>query len=284
MKELAVVSGKGGTGKTTILAGFASLARNAVIADCDVDAANLHLILAPEVREEFEFRGVELAEIDPGLCTECGRCAESCRFGAIDGDFSVMRAHCEGCAVCELVCPAGAVSMRERIAGRAFLSDTRLGPMAHARLDPGEEASGMLVSLVRDIARRVSEGRDILIDGPPGIGCPVISTITGVDLAVVVAEPTLSSLHDLRRILDLTDHFRIGAMVVINRFDLNLEMRNEIVSVCGERGVPIAGELPYDNLATAAMLEERTIIEHGKGEMPARLRRIWSKVEERLHG
>ncbi len=239
MKQLTVISGKGGTGKTTLTAAFASLAENAVIADCDVDAADMHLILKPKILEKEDYCGLEIARIDPELCIECGKCREFCRYGAVNENFEVDPYGCEGCAVCTIVCPKGAVSMEKRVSGQAFSSETRFGPMAHARLGIGEEASGKLVSVVRSNAKKLAEQyhKDlIVIDGPPGTGCSAIAAITGTDLVLVVSEPTVSGIHDLKRVLELTVHFMIPTVVCINKYDINEENTQLIENFCAEAG------------------------------------------------
>jgi MinD superfamily P-loop ATPase len=287
MKQLTVISGKGGTGKTTVTAAFASLAKNAVLADCDVDAADLHLILSPTVRETMEFKGLKIAKKDPAKCTSCGKCLEHCRFDAIDDNFDIKSTGCEGCGVCEYVCPTDAITLVDRISGHAFLSETRFGPMAHAALKTAEEASGMLVSLVRENAKRLARenGRElIIIDGPPGIGCPVISAIAGVDLVLIVSEPTVSGIHDAERVIGVTKHFRIPAMLLVNKFDLNLEMTEKLERFCLDNGVELAGRLPYDNVTTEAMIAEKTVIEQSDGQFARELRTIWNRLLDSLQG
>ena len=223
MKQLTIISGKGGTGKTTLTAAFASLAKDAVFADCDVDAADLHLILNPEIKETIEFSGLKIAEKDNEKCTDCGECLKHCRFNAIDEDYNIINQRCEGCGVCEFVCPSEAIQLVDRRSGVAYRSMTRFGPMAHAVLNIAEEASGKLVSLVRNHARLMAHENHkelIIIDGPPGIGCPVISAITGVDVVLIVTEPTLSGIHDMYRILGVTKHFNIPAILCINKEDI----------------------------------------------------------------
>ena len=223
MKQIVILSGKGGTGKTTVAASFAALSKNAVFADCDVDASNLHLLLNPEIIETIDFKGLELATIDSEKCIRCELCVENCRFDAIK-DFSIDPVHCEGCGVCEFVCPNDAIIMVERVCGHAYISNTRFGPMSHARLDPGMENSGKLVSLVRRNAKRLAEngGQDlILVDGPPGIGCPAIASLAEIDYGLLVIEPTLSGIHDLKRALLLLEHFSVEPLVCINKYDLN---------------------------------------------------------------
>jgi len=292
MKQLTVISGKGGTGKTTLTAAFVSLAENVVIADCDVDAADMHLILKPRVMEKEDYCGLEVARIDPELCIECGKCREFCRYGAVTENLEVDPYSCEGCAVCTIVCFEGTVSMEKRVSGQAFSSETRFGPMAHAQLGIGEEASGKLVSVVRSNAKKLTEQyhKDlIIIDGPPGIGCSAIAAITGTDLVLVVVEPTVSGIHDLKRVLELSVHFMIPAVVCINKYDINEETTLLIEKFCTEIGIPVLGKLPYNDIATKAMLQEKTVIEYAKNsdhanesEFANKVRKIWAKIEERL--
>ncbi|MFC1957801.1 ATP-binding protein, partial [Chloroflexota bacterium] len=223
MKEVVVLSGKGGTGKTSIVGSFAALAKNKVLVDCDVDAADLHLLLSPSIKEGNEFWSGEVAVIDEENCTQCGLCQELCRFKAI-ADFKVDPISCEGCGLCSHVCPAEAVIMKENLSGHWFVSDTRYGPLIHARLGIAQENSGKLVAQVRQQARQLAEkdGFDCIIsDGPPGIGCPVISSLSGVDLALLVTEPTLSGMHDLERVLGVCHHFGIQPLICINKYDIN---------------------------------------------------------------
>nr|QNO52065.1 ion-translocating oxidoreductase complex subunit B [Methanosarcinales archaeon ANME-1 ERB6] len=239
LKQITVISGKGGTGKTTLVASFAALAENKVIADCDVDAPDLHLLLHPEIIEREDFKGVKVAVMDKTLCTECGICEETCRFNAIalteESGYAVNPARCEGCGACVYVCPQEALTLKERVSGYAFISKTNYDPMAHAQLNIAEETSGKLVTEVRDRAQQVAEKEQrelILIDGAPGIGCPVIASLTGVDLALVVTEPTMSGLHDLERILDVTRHFGTGSVVCINKYDINEENSRRFTDFC----------------------------------------------------
>ncbi len=285
MKQFTIISGKGGTGKTTITAAFASLVRNAVFADCDVDAADLHLILAPEIEETIEFSGMKVALKDNEKCTDCGECFEHCRFSAIDEDYNIINERCEGCGVCELVCPVDAIEFVDRRSGSAYKSMTRFGPMAHAVLNTAEEASGKLVSLVRNHARLMAHENDkdlIIIDGPPGIGCPVISAITGVDLVLIVTEPTLSGISDMKRILGVADHFNIPTTVCINKEDINSENTKEIEDYCKKNKIPIVGKLPYDNIATSAMIDGKTIIEHSNGILSNKIGEMWININKIL--
>ena len=284
-RQLTVISGKGGTGKTTLVAAFASLAQNAVLADCDVDAADLHLILKPEILERQDFTGLRQAEMDRQKCTGCGKCREHCRFGAVSEDFQVILDRCEGCGVCRLVCPAGAVRLEERKAGVAFLSSTRFGPMSHAELEPGGEASGKLVSLVVANARRIAEkeGRNlVIIDGPPGTGCPVIASIGGSDLALVITEPSLSGIHDMERVLAVCEHFRVPAAVCINKHDINDTNTRAVEIWCKSKGLEVVGKIPYNDVTTRAMIAGKTVIELDEGGIQRDVRALWSKVLCRL--
>lgn len=284
MKQIAVVSGKGGTGKTSIVASLAALARDrAVYADCDVDAPDLHLILQPKVIERREFFGIKRAFIDSAKCNQCGSCQDACRFAAI-ADFQVNPALCEGCGVCSLVCPVEAVEMRESLAGYAYISDTRFGPLVHAELFPGEEASGKLVAMVREMARDLAAMHKldlILIDGSPGIGCPVIASLAGVDLALVVTEPTITGEHDLERILDVAAHFGISTAVCINKYDLNPEASRHIEALCEERAVLVAGRLPFHSSVVEAMVLGRAVVEIG-GPVALAISEMWNILEKHL--
>ena len=279
MKELCIISGKGGTGKTTITASFVALAENKVIVDCDVDAPDLHLILKPEVKEKEEFRGSKIAVIDMNKCTECGTCEEVCEFDAIK-DTHVNNILCEGCNVCVISCPENAITLEEQLSGYAFISETRYGPMSHARLNVAEEASGKLITLVRNNAKRMAKekGLDlILIDGPPGIGCPVISSLSGVDLALIVTEPTQSGLHDMLRILKLTEGFGTTSMVCINKYDINTKNTDEIVAFCNDNDIAVVGKVPYDPIVTEAMVEGEAVVEFG-GKVAEEIIRMWGSI------
>ncbi|MCD6206602.1 MAG: 4Fe-4S binding protein [Methanosarcinales archaeon] len=381
MKQITIISGKGGTGKTTLVASFAALAKNTVIADCDVDAPDLHLLLHPEIVKREEFKGLKVAAIDKSKCIECGICEAACRFHAIsdnasgvdardgdfftgvnasgvdardgdfftgvnasgvdardgdfftgvnasgvdardgdfftgvnasgvdardgdfftgvnasgvdarDGDFftgvtksgyAVNPARCEGCGVCVFVCDQDAIILTERVSGYAFISKTKYGTMAHAQLNIAEEASGKLVTVVRNNSQRVAEeeGSDlILIDGSPGIGCPVIASLTGVDLALVVTEPTMSGLHDLARILDVTQHFGIASVVCINKYDINEANSRRITGFCQERGVMIVRNIPYDPVVTEAMVAAMPVVEFSDGAVSDAIREIWASIQ-----
>jgi len=281
MKQVTVISGKGGTGKTSLTAAFASLANNAVLADCDVDAADLHIILKPQVLESTVFHGLKTAHINKNNCIDCRKCYELCKFDAIDGDINLIPESCEGCGVCAYVCPVDAITMIDRESGIAYISETRFGPMAHAMLRTAEEASGKLVTVVRNNAKMIAQEKNndlIIIDGPPGIGCPVISSLTGVDLVLIVTEPTLSAIHDLERILGVAHYFHLPAVVCINKYDINIENTKKIENYCSKNSIEIAGKIPYDNVVTDAMVNEKTIIEYAKGEIVERTIKLWEKI------
>ncbi len=294
MKELVIISGKGGTGKTSIAASFAVLADNAVMADCDVDAADLHLLLTPEIQRREIFRSGHEACIRAEDCDGCGLCAGLCRFAAIrtsqqpDGAivFSVDPVACEGCGVCLRYCPRYAIDLEECECGEWFISRTRCGPMVHADLFAATENSGKLVSLVREQARIVAteQGRDmVLVDGSPGIGCPVIASLTGANLVLLVTEPTVSGLHDLERITQVTEHFRVPACVCVNKWDLNAQMTERIESWASERGLKTLGRIRYDRDVTRAQLEGRTLVEFTADGAAAEVSKLWRTVEKLLN-
>lgn len=284
MKQLTVISGKGGTGKTTITAAIATLSDSHVLADCDVDAADLHLILEPTIEKDEEFQGGKTALIDAGKCNQCGECIKMCRFEAIH-NYRVDSISCEGCGVCVQVCPQDAIVMQRHASGRWFISRTRAGYMVHARLGIAEENSGKLVTLVRQQARLIAEREKknyLIIDGPPGIGCPVIAAITGVDLLLAVTEPTLSGIHDLERVVGVADHFDIPVMVCVNKHDINLLNTATIEAFCGKKGLEVAGRIPYEKKVTQAMVHKKSIIEYPCGAVTEEVRTIWEKVSRRL--
>jgi MinD superfamily P-loop ATPase len=286
MKELVVLSGKGGTGKTSIVGSLAALAQGKVLADCDVDAADLHLLLAPVVRQKHQFWSGQVAVIDQEKCTQCGLCTELCRFAAIK-DFNVDPAACEGCGFCYRICPAEAITMKENLSGHWFISDTRYGPLVHARLGIAQENSGKLVALVRQQAREMAEEQGanfIISDGPPGIGCPVISSLSGASLALLVTEPTLSGIHDLERVLGVCRHFGVPALVCINKYDINKSNAGKIEDYCLKEKVEVASLIPFDNVVTEAMVKDRPVVEYSDGPVSRQIKRLWRNIAERLAG
>ncbi|MBU7014426.1 MAG: ATP-binding protein [Theionarchaea archaeon] len=279
MKEITVISGKGGTGKTTLTVAFASLC-NAALADCDVDASDLPLLLDPTVERKESFIGSKLAVKHEELCTFCGECQKVCRFNSIDGSMAVIKEKCEGCGACTLVCPVNALTLEERMTGEVFVSTTRFGPLVHAELFTGEEASGKLVTRVREVAFSVAEeaGKDlILVDGSPGIGCPVIASLVGTSLAVLVSEPTRSGMYDLERIYGVLKHFSIACCVLINKCDLCTELAQEIETWCHQKRIPIVGRLPYDTRIPQAMDKGLTLTELDS-EFAEILKTIWTRI------
>lgn len=283
MKEIAVISGKGGTGKTTVTAAFSGLC-DAVLADCDVDASNLPLILTPTIVREEAFKGSFEAVKNPELCISCGECKKVCRFGAINDKYDIIPVKCEGCGTCTLVCPEKALVLKERVTGKVFVSDTRVGPMVHARLFMGEEASGKLVTRVRDVAAELADTKKkevVLIDGSPGIGCPVIASIVGTRLVIIVTEPTLSGIYDLERIYKVVNHFHIPCCVCINKYDINVENTQSIESWCTRNSIPVVGKIPYDTRVIEAMIAQKTVIEHDI-DMAQKVRGMWEKIEEMI--
>ncbi len=292
-KEIVVISGKGGTGKTSIAAAFCALEKKLVIADCDVDAADLHLVLSPEVVERGAFSGGYMAGIDPGACVACGECFEHCRFDAIrevehEGNtmYQVDEIACEGCGVCGIVCDYDAVRLETAINGEWYVSSTRFGPMSHAKLGVAEENSGKLVSLVRNKKDEVSVKFGLnraLIDGSPGTGCPVIASITGTDYALVVTEPTVSGIHDLYRVLDVINFFNVKSGVIVNKYDLNPEKTEEIVTLVEESGSRFLGAIPYDKSITRAQVEGLSVVEYTDNETTMKIREIWAEIANTVY-
>jgi len=288
MKEIVIISGKGGTGKTSVTASLAALADHPVICDCDVDAADLHLVLTPHIRERHKFYSGHEALIIRDNCSGCGLCYDYCRFGAVrrqpvgKGDFlfSIDPLSCEGCGVCVRFCPAVAIEFPERFCGEWFIADTRFGPMVHARLGAAAENSGKLVSTVRREARRIAEEQNIstiLVDGPPGIGCPVIASVTGASMVLVVTEPTVSGRHDLERVLSLTRHFQIPTAVCINKWDINPDMAKSIEEKALLAGARIAGRIRYDQSVTRAQILQKAVVEI-ESECACDIKQIWKNI------
>lgn len=295
MKQLVVLSGKGGTGKTSVTAAFADLATRegssvrAILADADVDASNLELVLAPEKLEEHTFMGGQVALIDPALCDGCGICVDVCRFDALDGDTRpplVDPIACDGCAACVYQCPNEAIEMELQLAGHWFRSLSRYGPLFHAALLPAQENSGKLVTMVKQQARLLAmdDGYDlVIVDGPPGIGCPVISAASGAAMAVIVAEPTAAGVHDMERVLQTTEHFGVPSLVIINKADLHPEGATAIEDYCRERGLRVLGRLPFDTKVTEAMVQGRPVTAYSSGSPVSQaLSEAWTSVLQEI--
>ena len=284
MREIIIISGKGGTGKTSLTGAFAHLAANKIICDLDVDAPDLHLLLQPQIERREEFYSGHEARIDPEKCDGCGLCASMCQFGAIRENgvsFEVDPLKCEGCKVCVAFCPAAAIDFPEKHCGQWYLSSTRFGPLVHAQLFPGEENSGRLVMVLKQQARELAEARGadlVLCDGAPGIGCPVISSLSGAHLAVAVTEPTPSGRHDLERVADLCGHFQIPLAVIINKYDLNPEETSRIAAFCRDRGYPVVGRLPHVLSVTEAMIQGLVVTELPETAFSLGLKRAWSRI------
>ncbi len=288
MHEILVISGKGGTGKTSLTAAFAHIGERTVTCDLDVDAPDLHLILRPRPSERTAFFSGREARILPDRCQDCGICASMCRFGAIRPGVPcplVDPIRCEGCGVCVRFCPAEAIDFPLKKCGEWTVSETRFGTLVHAQLFPGEENSGKLIALLRKEARSLAQSRGdrlLLCDGPPGIGCPVISSLAGTDLAVVVTEPTPSGIHDLYRVVELCDHFQVPAAVIINKCDLNLEVSEQIRAFCRARGFPLLAALPHDNRFVDALVGRMAVTEMGDSEPARAIRAAWNRILDYL--
>jgi len=285
MKELVVISGKGGTGKTSIVAAFAALSKSKVLADCDVDAADLHLVLDPKIRHRETFTGGSVARIKTDECNQCNVCRTLCRFDAIDRNFKVDEIACEGCGVCYDVCPCGAVEFVRKTAGEWYISDTRQGLMVHAKLGIAEDNSGKLVSVVRSQAKKIAEENNlelIIIDGSPGIGCPVIASMAGVNLALIVTEPTLSGIHDLERIAALAKHFGSRSVVCINKFDINPDMTSQIEKWCSWKRIALAGKISFDPIVTKAQIAGVSVIEYSSGRTSMEINKLWNWISRKL--
>ncbi|MDD3012860.1 MAG: 4Fe-4S binding protein [Candidatus Gastranaerophilales bacterium] len=305
MKEFVIISGKGGTGKTSITASLAALAKNKVMVDCDVDAADLHLILKPQIELRTDFYGGKSAEINQELCIKCGKCIGICKFDAVQSRnaenindkfsfskthshnnyFSIDRIKCEGCGVCYHFCPSNAIKFEEKLSGEWYESNTRFGKLIHAKLGVAEENSGKLVTKIRNHARLVAHKNNcdlIIVDGSPGIGCPVIASISGANLVLIVTEPSLSGIHDSKRVLELTQHFRIPACICINKFDINLDLTKQIEIFCTKNNIELVGKIPYSKEFTEAMIKELTLVEYSDGEVSIEIKNIWNKLENKL--
>ena len=295
MKEIVVISGKGGTGKTSIVASFAALAEGAVLADCDVDAADLHLLLQPDIKQSHDFSGGKVASVIKEKCIGCGKCEEVCNFDAaifngpandvVGITYTIDSIACEGCGVCVQFCPVDAIEFKDAINGKWFVSDTRFGPMLHAKLGIAEENSGKLVSLIRKEAKRIAaeQSKDlIIVDGSPGIGCPVIASITGADLVLAVTEPTIAAQHDLDRVAELTEHFKIPTVVCINKYDINVRIAKAIEKEALERNLKVVGKIAYDIAVTKAQIAAKSIVEYSNNGLKEQIVSLWESVLDML--
>ncbi len=282
LKQVTIVSGKGGTGKTTTVASFAALGSNKVIADCDVDASNLYLLMHPQDTEQGEFVGAKIAVRDWDKCTGCGMCERHCRFNAITvDDFDELA--CEGCGMCVVACPTDALRLEPVVVGTWYTGVSAYGPMAHARLLPAGESSGRLVTLVRQKAENLAYENElplIVIDGPPGLGCTTTAALTETDLAVVVTEPSLSGIHDMERQIELINHFDLNAAVIINKHDINMENTEHLRAWCAREGLPILGEIPWDPQVTDALSAKQPLVEHNDGPASQAMRAAWERTAE----
>lgn len=291
MMEITILSGKGGTGKTSITAALASLAEKAVLCDNDVDAADLHLILHPDTKEEHNFSSGWKAEIDTTKCNLCGTCMTHCRFDAIhvneSAKLEINPFNCEGCRLCERICPEGAIHSVQNMNNFWYVSDTRFGTMVHAKMGPGEENSGRLVTQVRKRAKEIAlstQAKFIINDGPPGIGCAAIASLTGTDRALIVIEPSKSSLHDADRLIKLIESFNIQAFALINKYDLNPKLSQKIENYLRTRNIPLLAKLPFDKAMVQAMINEQTIIEHQpESELSKEIKRLWYRIQLSTH-
>jgi len=286
MKELIIISGKGGTGKTSLVSAFASMSEDTVLCDADVDAADLHLIMTPDVKEHYDFQSGHKAIINSEKCTECGICKDLCLFDAISEDFVVDPTACEGCGVCYHFCPENAVEFTLNTCGKWFISGTRFGPMVHAALGIAEENSGKLVTLVRQEARKLAEKTKsslILTDGPPGIGCPVIASIGGASAVLIVTEPTVSGIHDMKRVIELAAHFKVPAMVSVNKYDLNPDMTKKIETYALENKIALVGNIPFDPVFIKAMVQGQTIFEYdADAEVGRAVKDVWEGLADKI--
>jgi len=288
MKEIVVISGKGGTGKTSLTASFAMLGgQDVIVADCDVDAADMHLLLEPDFKVAENFYSGVIAKIDQDICTQCGKCVDVCRFDAIhqiDGDFVVQPLDCEGCGYCARICPADAIIMEEQNVGDWYVSTIKTGStMVHARLGIGAENSGKLVAKVKNEAKRIADEQQkelVIVDGSPGIGCPVVSSLSGANFVVLVTEPSVSGFHDLKRVYQLVKKFGIKAGCIINKADLNSEITQQIREFIQANDIVLISELPYDESFTEAMTQGKTIVEFDNSNLQDRIKRSWDKIKE----
>ncbi|HPG29287.1 MAG TPA: ATP-binding protein [bacterium] len=284
MRQITIISGKGGTGKTTLTASFAVLNKKSVIADCDVDAPDLHLLLKPEIKQTDDFVKGLTYNIDCDKCVRCGKCAELCRFNAIDtkrDNFEINEYSCEKCGLCEKICPVGAIYSKEKKSGESYSSETGFGKMVYARLNPGAENSGKLVSIVRQKAEELAKSENqelIIIDGPPGKGCPVIAAIANVDAVVIITEPTVSGISDFSGVAELTKQFKIKTYAVVNKADINLDKTGEILKFCGKNKIEYIGNINYDKSVVDAVNTGTPIVKFTDNEVTNQIKMIWNKI------
>ncbi|MFZ7120870.1 MAG: ATP-binding protein [Eubacteriaceae bacterium] len=283
MKQIVFISGKGGTGKSTLVSSLSIIVKDKMLADCDVDAPNLHILLNGELVKKDDYFGAKEAVIDSEACIKCGLCKETCRFNAISEEIEIIPMKCEGCGACTLVCPQEAIKLEEVKIGETYISNTSRGTFSHALLDIGAEGSGKLVTEVRkNIINHQNNEQWVLVDGSPGIGCVVIASITGADAVVAVCEPTKSGKSDLERVLGVAKHFGIRAFVCINKYNLNMEVTSEIESFCKDRDLPIIGKIPFDPSIVKALQEFKTPIEAGNNEVSNEIINIWNRIEDEI--
>lgn len=281
MKQILVISGKGGTGKTFFTGCLATALHNKVLVDCDVDAANLHLLLHPQIKQAHDFIGGKIALIDKTKCIQCGVCKEVCKFDAIDNDFQVEELSCEGCTICSYVCPEKAILLKDRVSGQYFVSETKYGTLVHAQLGIAQENSGKLVTKLRELAKEIAQiekAEYIVIDGPPGVGCPVMASMTGVDLVIAVTEPTLSGMHDLKRVIELAKHFKVPVKVVINKYDLNDEMSSQMVKELEHLGIEVCGKIPFSEEILASVKACKPFLEFAKNSLASEIAGLIDKI------
>lgn len=284
MKQIIIISGKGGTGKTVIAGSLAAIADNKVLADCDVDAADLHLLLHPKIKKRFEFKSGKTAVVDKKKCIECKKCIEVCRFNSIDVEpIRVNSISCEGCSVCFHVCPVNAINMKPNLSGHWFISETEYGPLVHAELAIAEENSGKLVTLVRQQSKKIAEDYNlkyVIVDGSPGIGCPVIASLSGADLAIIVTEPTLSGIHDLKRILQLTRHFNIKSGCVINKYNMNLDNAKEIEKFLIKEKISILAKIPFSKEIVESVEKSLPLPKYASNGINELIVSLWQRVKK----
>jgi MinD superfamily P-loop ATPase len=283
LKQIVFISGKGGTGKSTIVSSLSILVQNKMLADCDVDAPNLHILLNGEMLKKNDFFGAKKAVIDSALCIKCGQCRDVCRFDAINEDIQIVSMKCEGCGACMLVCPQNAISLKEEKTGETYVTNTNRGTFSYALLDVGAEGSGKLVTEIRkNVYNYKKNEKWVLIDGSPGIGCVVIASITGADAVVAVSEPTKSGLSDLKRVLEVARHFGIPAYVCINKYDLNTEITQQIEEYCNANGYPVIGKIPFDPSVIKALQEFKTPVEVGNTRIASEIEKLWCYLESEI--